>query len=75
MHELWVQDPDGTLIEIYARLTDSELAEKPADELPVFLVPGTNPGPQRAHNCMGCLTPHSLEPGPEHTHFVDQIHH
>ena len=43
LHELWLTDPDGTLIEIYARLTDSELAEKPADELPVFLVPGTGP--------------------------------
>ncbi|MDP1674909.1 MAG: VOC family protein [Burkholderiales bacterium] len=42
LHELWLKDPDGTLIEIYARLTDSELAEKPADELPVFLVPGTS---------------------------------
>lgn len=40
LHELWLQDPDGTLIEIYARLTDRERSEKPADELPVFLVPG-----------------------------------
>lgn len=44
LHELWLKDPDGNLIEIYARLTDAELVEKPADELPVFLVPGTNPG-------------------------------
>lgn len=43
LHELWLTDPDGTLIEIYARLTDRELAEKPADEMPVFLVPGTQP--------------------------------
>ncbi|MDO9317720.1 MAG: VOC family protein [Gammaproteobacteria bacterium] len=43
LHELWLKDPDGTLIEIYARLTDTEFAEKPADELPVFLVPGTKP--------------------------------
>ena len=43
LHELWLKDPDGTLIEIYARLTDSELAQKPADELPVYLVPGTSP--------------------------------
>lgn len=41
LHELWLKDPDGNLIEIYARLTASELAQKPADELPVFLVPGT----------------------------------
>ena len=37
LHELWLTDPDGNLIEIYARLTDAELAEKPADEQPVFL--------------------------------------
>ncbi|MCL7943068.1 VOC family protein [Marinobacter sp. ATCH36] len=43
LHELWLTDPDGTLIEIYARLTDAELAHKPADELPEFLVPGTGP--------------------------------
>ena len=43
LHELWLKDPDGNLIEIYARLTDVELALKPADEAPVFLVPGTEP--------------------------------
>ncbi|MBD3773128.1 MAG: VOC family protein [Rhodobacteraceae bacterium] len=43
LHELWLKDPDGNLIEIYARLTDDELASKPADEAPVFLVPGTAP--------------------------------
>jgi thioredoxin type arsenate reductase len=43
LHELWLKDPDGNLIEIYARLTDEELARKPADEAPVFLVPGTAP--------------------------------
>ena len=37
LHELWLHDPDGNLVEIYARLTPAELAEKPADELPVFL--------------------------------------
>ena len=41
LHELWLKDPDGNLIEIYARLTDVELAEKPADELPVYLIDGT----------------------------------
>lgn len=41
LHELWLKDPDGNLIEIYARLTDQELALKPADELPWYLVPGT----------------------------------
>lgn len=43
LHELWLKDPDGTLIEIYARLTDEELAMKPADELPEYLVAGTEP--------------------------------
>jgi protein-tyrosine-phosphatase/catechol 2,3-dioxygenase-like lactoylglutathione lyase family enzyme len=45
LQELWLQDPDGNLIEIYARLTEAELALKPADEAPVFLVPGTEPRP------------------------------
>ncbi|MDZ7669521.1 MAG: VOC family protein [Gammaproteobacteria bacterium] len=43
LHELWLEDPDGNLVEVYARLTDAELAAKPADEAPVYLVPGTNP--------------------------------
>ncbi|RUR28352.1 glyoxalase/bleomycin resistance/dioxygenase family protein [Vreelandella andesensis] len=42
LHELWLTDPDGTLIEVYARLTDDELASKPADEQPEFLVPETD---------------------------------
>lgn len=41
LHELWLRDPTGYLIEIYARLTDSELAAMPADKEPVFLVAGT----------------------------------
>jgi catechol 2,3-dioxygenase-like lactoylglutathione lyase family enzyme len=41
LHELWLTDPDGNLIEIYARLTDDEMSRKPADEQPVFLVPET----------------------------------
>jgi len=28
---------------VYARLTDAELAEMPADQEPFFLVPGTEP--------------------------------
>ncbi|VFU16358.1 conserved protein of unknown function (plasmid) [Methylocella tundrae] len=36
LHELWLTDPDGNLVEIYARLTDAELLMKPADEAPVF---------------------------------------
>ncbi|MEX2482421.1 MAG: VOC family protein [Gammaproteobacteria bacterium] len=39
LHELWLSDPDGNLIEIYARLDDAELAAKPADEAPSFLGP------------------------------------
>jgi len=43
LHELWLKDPDGTLIEIYARLTDEELSAKPTDEMPEYLVAGTEP--------------------------------
>jgi len=38
LHELWLEDPGGNLVEIYARLTDAELAEMPSDKEPVFLV-------------------------------------
>lgn len=41
LHELWLRDPDGNLVELYARLTDTELAERPDDLEPVLLVPGT----------------------------------
>jgi arsenate reductase len=37
LHELWLTDPDGTLIEVYARLTDEELAQKPENLEPVAL--------------------------------------
>jgi len=37
LHELWLLDPDGNAIEVYARLTDEELAQMPADLEPVFL--------------------------------------
>ncbi|TDU32192.1 thioredoxin type arsenate reductase [Panacagrimonas perspica] len=37
LHELWLTDPDGTLVEVYARLTPAELAGMPADQQPVFL--------------------------------------
>lgn len=43
LHELWLTDPDGTLIEVYARLTPGELAGIPADQSPEYLVPGTEP--------------------------------
>ena len=38
LHELWLKDPGGNLVEIYARLTEAELATMPADMEPVFLV-------------------------------------
>jgi len=38
LHELWLKDPGGNLIEIYARLTEAELAAMPADMEPVFLI-------------------------------------
>src|SRR5690606_20010058 len=38
LHELWLKDPGGNLVEIYARLTPDELAGKPADLEPVRLV-------------------------------------
>lgn len=37
LHELWLTDPDGNLVEIYARLTPAELSEMPSDQQPVFL--------------------------------------
>jgi arsenate reductase (thioredoxin) len=37
LHELWLKDPGGNLVEIYARLTEAELAEMPADQEPVVL--------------------------------------
>ena len=37
LHELWLRDPGGNLVEVYARLTDAELAQMPADQEPVLL--------------------------------------
>lgn len=37
LHELWLKDPGGNLVEIYARLTADELAEMPSDMEPVVL--------------------------------------
>ncbi|RMG98383.1 MAG: glyoxalase/bleomycin resistance/dioxygenase family protein [Deltaproteobacteria bacterium] len=39
LHELWLRDPGGNLVEIYARLTDEELRERPDDLAPVRLTP------------------------------------
>ena len=38
LHELWLEDPDGNLVEVYARLTSEELAAKPEDLEPTGLV-------------------------------------
>lgn len=38
LHELWLKDPGGNLVEVYARVTEAELAEMPADEEPFLLV-------------------------------------
>lgn len=37
LHELWLKDPDGTLVEIYARMTSDELGQMPDDKAPTFL--------------------------------------
>lgn len=37
LHELWLKDPGGNLIEIYARLTASELSAMPPDKSPEFI--------------------------------------
>ena len=37
LHELWLEDPDGNLVEVYARLTAEELAQKPEDLEPTAL--------------------------------------
>jgi catechol 2,3-dioxygenase-like lactoylglutathione lyase family enzyme len=37
LHELWLADPDGTLVEVYARLSEDELAHKPASLEPTPL--------------------------------------
>ncbi|MGZ8287914.1 MAG: VOC family protein [Telluria sp.] len=43
LHELWLRDPSGYLIEIYARLTSEELLDMPANQEPTFLIAGTGP--------------------------------
>lgn len=37
LHELWLADPDGTLVEVYARLTEDEMMHKPASLEPTPL--------------------------------------
>ena len=41
LHELWLRDPGGNQVELYARLSDTELAEMPADQTATFLVQPT----------------------------------
>lgn len=43
LHELWLRDPTGYGIEVYARITADELTGMPADQEPTFLVSGTGP--------------------------------
>jgi len=43
LHELWLRDPTGYGIEVYARLTAEELAAMPVNQEPTYLVPGTGP--------------------------------
>lgn len=43
LHELWLRDPTGYAIEVYARLTPDELASMPLDQNPEYLVPATTP--------------------------------
>ena len=38
LHELWLEDPDGNLVEVYARLTAEELAQRPENLEPWPLV-------------------------------------
>ena len=37
LHELWLEDPDGNLVEVYARLTAEELEGRPEDLEPTAL--------------------------------------
>jgi protein-tyrosine-phosphatase/catechol 2,3-dioxygenase-like lactoylglutathione lyase family enzyme len=37
LHELWLKDPGGNLVEVYARLSDAERAQAPADQEPTPL--------------------------------------
>jgi arsenate reductase len=39
LHELWLTDPGGNLVEVYARLTDEEVAATPSDLEPVTIGP------------------------------------
>lgn len=38
LHQVWLKDPDGNLVEVYARLTAEELAEMPSDKAQLFLL-------------------------------------
>ncbi|WP_297471361.1 VOC family protein [Acidithiobacillus sp.] len=51
LHELWLRDPTGYNLEIYARLTAAELAEMPTDMEPWYLVPETAPESSQIQPC------------------------
>jgi arsenate reductase (thioredoxin) len=38
LHELWLEDPSGNLVEVYSRLSEEELATRPEDLEPKSLV-------------------------------------
>jgi catechol 2,3-dioxygenase-like lactoylglutathione lyase family enzyme len=42
LHELWLRDPSGYLIEIYARVTAEELTAMPENKEPTFLISDTS---------------------------------
>ena len=42
LHEVWLRDPTGYGIEVYARLMSDELAAMPDDQKPTDLMPGTS---------------------------------
>ncbi len=39
LHELWLEDPGGNLVEVYARLTEQERSQMPEDQEPLLLMP------------------------------------
>jgi len=47
LHELWLKDPGGNLIEVYARLTEQELAAMPDDQAPEYIGPSSPTTPPR----------------------------
>lgn len=46
LHQLWLRDPEGHRVEIYARLTAEELAARPSDDRPVALTEDVSCSPR-----------------------------